>query len=118
MKEYGRAIADYSEVIRLEPKSGNAYNTLAWLWATCPKSEFRDGKKAVEYARKACELTEWKDSCVLDTLAAACAEAGRFEEAVNWAKKALADPKFERTEREKSLQRLKLYEQRRPYRED
>jgi Tfp pilus assembly protein PilF len=51
-QEYDRAIHDYDEVTRLDPENGWPYNNMAWLWATCPKDEVRNGKKAVEYARE------------------------------------------------------------------
>ena len=95
-----------------------AYSALAWLLATCKKSEFRDGQKAVELARKACELSNWNDYHILDTLAAACAEAGKFDEAAKWAKKALADPKATTAERKFTQRRLELYEERKPYHQD
>jgi hypothetical protein len=58
----------------------------------CPQDDLRDGKKAVEYARKACDLTEWKSAWDLDTLAAAYAEVGQFDEAVKWQKKVAGTP--------------------------
>ncbi|MEK7842393.1 MAG: hypothetical protein AAB197_06930, partial [Deltaproteobacteria bacterium] len=73
--------------------------------------------KALEYAKKACELTDWKDPYKLDTLAAAYAEAGQFDEAIKWQEKALEFPEYPKDEREKADLRLKLYKEGKPYRE-
>ena len=59
---YEKSIADYNEAIRIDPGLSDAYNGLAWILATCPDPKHRDGKKAVELATKACELTEWKNA--------------------------------------------------------
>jgi tetratricopeptide (TPR) repeat protein len=67
-KEYDKAIEDFSQTIRLDPKNATAYNNLAWLLATCPKDGVRDGKKAIEYATKACELSQWQNAANLGTL--------------------------------------------------
>jgi len=88
--EYARAIADYREAIRLAPDDPSSYTSLAWLLATCPKSELRDGKQAVELATRACELAQWRDANDLENLAAAHAECGQFDEAVKWQTKAVA----------------------------
>jgi hypothetical protein len=56
--------------------------------ATCPGARYRDGKLAVVSAARAAELTSWKDGHVVETLAAACAEAGEFAGAVRWQQRA------------------------------
>jgi membrane associated rhomboid family serine protease len=64
-------------------------NSLAWLLATCPSAEVRNGPRAVELARRACEETRWKNGAVIDTLAAAYAETGDFPQAEIEMEKAL-----------------------------
>jgi tetratricopeptide (TPR) repeat protein len=116
MKEYGRALADCDEAIAIAPNEPVAYDHRAWIWATCLDSTVRDGKRAVESATKACELTGWKNASYLATLAASCAELGDFESAVQWQTRAnslISDPAQRRTGEE----RLKLYQEKRPCRE-
>ncbi|MBY0525560.1 MAG: tetratricopeptide repeat protein [Gemmataceae bacterium] len=86
---YRAAIADHLQACELDPANGNTHNHLAWIWATCPQAELRDGPRALKYATEACELTTWKQPHCLDTLAAACATCGRFEEAVQRAEQAV-----------------------------
>src|SRR5262249_35111461 len=71
----------------------------------------------LELATKANELTGGKDASVLDALAAAHAEVGDFDKAVEFQKKALADKAFEKDFGEKARARLKQYEQKKPWRE-
>lgn len=111
--EYRNAIADYTEAIRLNPDHYHALASLAWIMAVCVKEEYRDGEQAVEYAIKACELTEWKNAGSIDTLAAAYAEKGDFDKAVEWQEKAIdLSP-----DNDGFRSRLELYESGMPYRE-
>jgi cytochrome c-type biogenesis protein CcmH/NrfG len=115
--EYDKAVADYKEAMRLAPEEAEAYNSLAWLLATCTEDRVRDGKKAVELATKACELSKWEDAEIVGTLAAAHAECGHFDEAVKWQKKALKLG-FDTDEDTKAARaQLKLYEAGKPFRE-
>ena len=74
--------------------------------ATCPDAKHRDGRKAVELATRACELNE-----------ADYAEAGDFDKAVEWQEKA-NKLYSDADDRKKGEDRLKLYQQRKPYREE
>lgn len=117
-KEYAKGVADFDTAIRLNPKELDALNGRAWAAATCPEAKFRDGKMAVEYARQACDISDWKSAFCQGTLAAAYAEAGDFAGAVEWLEKAMKDKAF-LTEYGKDAERmLKLFQAQKPYREE
>ena len=117
-KKYKKALADYNKAIRLDPNDATAYCSRAWLWATCPETKYRDGKRAVESATRACELSDWKDTNDLDTLAAAYAETGDFDAAVKWQERALdLLPKDAEESRKDYGARLELYKAHKPYRD-
>jgi tetratricopeptide (TPR) repeat protein len=82
------AIAQYREALRLDPNLAGALNNLAWVLATSPDDELRNGAEAIRLAERACELTHYGRPLFIGTLAAAYAEAGRFPEAVTTAEKA------------------------------
>ena len=86
------------------------------LMAACPEAKFRDGKGAVKFATRACELTKWKDPLSLNTLAAAQAEAGDFDAAVKSQKKAIELLTDER-QKDDYRSRLALYQAKKPYRQ-
>jgi Flp pilus assembly protein TadD len=110
------AVASYRAAIRINPSYAYVHNGLAWVLATGP-NRVRDGERAVELASRACELTGWKGPNHLDTLAAAYAEAGDFDRAVEHQKKALSFPAFEKANGTKARQRLDLYARKAPYRD-
>ncbi len=113
------AIAEWSELLRLQPDDVPALRELAWLLATSPAASHRNGSRAVQLAERAAELTADRDPAVLDALAAAYAEAGRFSEAVQTARHALelAARQNQQTLAESVRARLSLYEARAPFHE-
>ena len=117
-KQYARAADDWSEVVRLDGQDAEARDRLGWLLATCPDETVRNGERAVEHAGIACELADGKSARYLATLAAAFAEAGRFDLAVKWQTRALESPQYDREEGSSARQRLQLFENRKPYREE
>ncbi len=86
------AIESYHQSLRFQPNSPDALNKLAWLLATQPDAQFRDGTQAIELAVRAGEMTQYKNPAILMTLAAAFAETGRFAEAVSYAELAQQQP--------------------------
>src|SRR5262249_13184085 len=117
-KDYAKAVADFAEVTRLDPKAPDAHDSLAWLLATCPNEKVRDGARAIDIAGTACELTGARSPYYLQTLAAALAEAGKFDLAVKWQTRALESGRLDRSEEAKARERLALFESRKPYREE
>jgi len=76
------ATAEYEHAVRISPHDPKSRNNLAWLLATSSDTSIRDGNQAIEIAEKAVQLSGGKDPNYLRTLAAACAEAGQFSEAI------------------------------------
>ena len=115
---YERAIRDFERVIKLNPGNAKAYDNLAWILATHPDAELRDGSQAVRLAERACHLTQYKSPAMLDTLAATYAETGRFDQAVKTAQKAMQIARAAKSEKlaEDIQSRLNLYKAKRPFR--
>ncbi|WPD24504.1 MAG: rhomboid family intramembrane serine protease [Candidatus Electrothrix scaldis] len=89
--QYGDVFMEYEEDkaegiswLRKSAEQGYvpALNSLAWILATDPDPAFRNGTEAVELALRACEKDGWNEAMYIDTLAAAYAEADRWEEAI------------------------------------
>jgi tetratricopeptide (TPR) repeat protein len=113
------SIRETEHVISLQPKGRtypDALNHLAWIRATCPDPAFRNGPKAIDYAKRACALTLWKDAASIDTLAAAYAEAGDFDSAVRFEEQAIARGGLSADLMNRLRQNLAAFKQRRPVR--
>ena len=110
-----RARADYEAAISVDPQDAAAFNNIAWMLAVSRDDTARDGRRAIELARRACDLTSWENAGYLDTLAAAYAETGDFREAVRWQETALALPDLKGNQQ--AQDRLQLYRSGRPYHE-
>jgi tetratricopeptide (TPR) repeat protein len=113
--ELPKAIADYEKAIELDPLSAAAQNDLAWVLSTSADDSIRNGKRAVELAMRACELTRDRNADYLDTLAAALAEQGDFAAAA--AKAEAAIKLAPEAARGPIQQRLALYQSQQKYRE-
>ncbi len=116
MGDYQKMLDDYQKCWKIEENNGMIANNLAWIKATCPVAEFRDGEEAVRLSTIACKDDMFRSAGSIDTLAAAYAEAGDWENAVKWQKRAvlLAFP----ADTEAMRSRVELYEKKQPFRED
>lgn len=110
-----KAVVDYKEAIRSNTRDPLAYNNLAWILATSSNDKLRDAKIAVEVATRANELTNWKDSENIDTLAAAYAEAGDWTKAVEMQTKAIQIASTPDAKADLGT-RLELYKRQKPFR--
>ncbi|MDQ6655068.1 MAG: tetratricopeptide repeat protein [Verrucomicrobiota bacterium] len=82
------AIEQYRAALALNPDDVEAGNNLAWILATNPSSELRDGAQAVALARRADTFSGGRSAIIAATLGAAYAEAGNYDEAIRAAERA------------------------------
>ena len=131
LKRFEPAIAEFRQALKLQPlrridgtekvkpdmQNVIWANNLAWLLATSSDSKLRNGTEAVTLATAACEAAGYKVEFV-DTLAAAYAEVGQFDEAVKYCEQFLDQAQLTRPDLvEDAKSRLKLYQSRQPYRQ-
>jgi tetratricopeptide (TPR) repeat protein len=117
---FAEAVADYQAAVRVNPDYGRAYQSSAWLRATCPQPQFRHPEVALRNARKAIELDGDGDYRYLETLAAAQANAGQYEDAQETQTRAIEEARQADLSRQASSrmqERLELYSSGRPYRD-
>jgi 4-amino-4-deoxy-L-arabinose transferase-like glycosyltransferase len=80
--DFQGAIQHYRKALDLDANDPVVLNDLAWMLATTGEPGLRDGPEAVRLATRAVELTDSRWPICIGTLAAACAQAGQFPEAV------------------------------------
>ena len=141
--EHAKAVVDYQESLELfdeflaaipesvpnkPTRNSGLLNNFAWLLATTPDDDVRDGKRAIELATESAELTDFKAPHILSTVAAAYAETGEFKSAIEWINKGLeankaagdeegADEEGIKQQEKSLLDELKSYEEKKPWRE-
>jgi tetratricopeptide (TPR) repeat protein len=113
------ALSKLREAAKQNPARADFLNDLAWFLATTPYSRLRNGAEAVQLAERACQLTHYQSAAAINTLAAAYAEAGHFEEAITNAQLAssMALKSGDEALLHKSERMLNLFQLHRPYHE-
>ena len=123
--EYERSRQDYEKAVSLRPDVGFYHFHIAQFFAACPDEKYRDGKLAIEHAKRSFSLdkwysdqkvrkstTEYRHNATQDVLAAAYAEAGEFNEAISLIKHLLEEypgsPEWSK--------KLSLYRSHKPFR--
>ena len=117
LQKYEEAERDFTAALKRRPNYPNLLASWAWQLATCPEEKFRDGPKALQLALKANK--KLVDPRHIDTLAAAYAENGKFDEAIATEKTAIELVKYTDDQLQKAMEkRLELYKAKRPFRDE
>ena len=105
------AVEHYYQILQIEPDRIKVLSNLAWILATTEDTRIHNPTDAVKFAERACELTNYEHLRVLDTLAVAYAAAGKFDQAIEAAEKALhlAQSSGRKQLTEEIRNRLRLY---------
>jgi tetratricopeptide (TPR) repeat protein len=119
LKQRRKAIESCRTGLRHHPQDKQLRQRLAWLLATSPEPDLRNGPEALTLATSLCEETKYRNVLHLDTLAAACAETGDFDSAVSHLERALAHLELQRPDDEETRRaidaRLSGYRMNRPH---
>ena len=116
---YAESLKEIEHVISIRPRTTGLARALidrAWIRSVCPDPSFRNGKQAIKDATAACKIMSWNDEDMIDTLAAAYAEAGDFDSAVRYEEQALAIKGITAQDLKSLRNHLALFKQHRPLR--
>jgi|ERR1041385_5415401 tetratricopeptide (TPR) repeat protein len=117
--KYAEVSKELNSLVSRRPATvilGRVLSDRAWFQATCPDPSFRNGQQAVKDAKAACSILRWKDENTIDTLAAAYAETGDFNSAVQYASQALTIKDISPADSKRIQRHLESFQQRKPIR--
>jgi tetratricopeptide (TPR) repeat protein len=117
-RQFDKALKDIEAALQNEAKVPALHMNLARVLATAPDAKLRDGKRALDAAKKAVDTIKYRDGRYFDTLAAAYAEVGDFDKAVETQQKAFDDADFMKDDGEGARKRLTLYREKKPFRDE
>ena len=115
--KHAEAVKDYDTALALDSEDTGVLNNLAWVLATSPDDDVRNGERSVELGTKACEVTKYEKPHILSTLAAGYAEKGDFEAAQKWSAKAVELGGGEADVGDQLKKELDSYKEKKPWRE-
>jgi tetratricopeptide (TPR) repeat protein len=112
-------LAYWRQALNTDPDNLQVLNDSAWVLATSSDSALRDGNAALPLAEHAVELTSSREPAILGTLAAAFAETGRFDKAIELEQRAteLATQQGNSALAKRLNERLALYKDKTPIRQ-
>jgi len=116
---YAESLKEIEHVVAIHPRTialARALSERAWLRAVCPDPSFRNGRQAIKDATAACRIMAWRDDDMIDTLAAAYAEAGDFDSAVRYEQQALGVKGITAENSKRFQAHLALFQQHQPLR--
>jgi tetratricopeptide (TPR) repeat protein len=117
-RQFDKAVADLTAALKQQPGVPVLHANLARCLATAPDPKVRDGKKALEAAKRALDLHKYKDGRLYDTVAAAHAAAGEFDKAVEYQQRAFDDPDFMKDDGPGARKRLQLYRDKKDFKDE
>ena len=106
------ALQQYDELLAQQPNNPLVLNNVAWILTSSDDPAIRDVSRAIDLAKQACDLTNYRLAPLLDTLAASFASAGRFDDAIRTMQQAieLAEQSGRQQRIAKLREKLKQYE--------
>ena len=116
--DFPAAVVHFRCALKKNSELADTADRLSWAIATSDNGSLGDAAEAVRWAEHAAKLTRHQSPEILGTLAAAYAHAGRYEEAIETADKALSLARLSSNEQlTRDIQHhLELYKSGRPYR--
>jgi len=115
--DHADAVTDYEAALKIKPEDSGVLNNLAWVLATSPDDNVRNGKRSIELGTQAAKLGDYKQAHILSTLAAGYAETGDFDAARQWSQKAVDLGSDDPDINAQLKKELASYENKKPWRE-
>ena len=120
---FSEAVDLLTRTIKLNPNHRRSKQLLAWLLATSPFEEDRDGGQGQELIKPLVTMMGDRSPKILEVYAACFAETGDFDQAVRHQEKAIeliradqSEDRYSETQKSGMVSRLELYSRKRPYR--